>query len=420
MEPTNPLPASSQVVSAAALFAYQAQTNDGQRFAGTMEALNAEEASRRLEAMRLRVLEIAPAQPLTPGKPLRGDDFAAFNQQLAQLTSAGMPVEQGLRLIAADLRKGRLARTIEQVAAELERGTPLDQAFEKHSNQFPPLYGRLIRAGIKSNNLPGVLLNLGRHLETVGRLRQTLWSVVAYPLFVLIAFGLLISFLGIAVLPQFEHIYDEFHMRLPWITEALLAFGHVAPALLIILLVGAIGGPILWGLLQAMGYGPVIVERVVIPMPLIGPVLRDNLLSRWCDAARIAVNAGLDLPAALSLAGEATRSRKLAADGDALAAALAAGQPLTSTNTRLLPPSVPATLQFASGANDLGATLGSLAELYQRQADLRLSALPGVLTPVLVILLALLIGFVIIALLAPIVALLQGISGGSSSGGLKF
>jgi type IV pilus assembly protein PilC len=429
MEPTNPPPADAPLppptpvtgVPAVAMFSYNAQTIDGQRFAGTMEAVNAEEASRRLDAMRLRVVEIGPAQPPPRGRPLRSDDFAAFNQQLAQLTAAGMPVEQGLRLIATDLRKGRMARTIEQVAAELERGTPLDQAFEKFGNQFPPLYGRLIRAGIKSNNLPGVLLNLGRHMEAIGRLRQSLWGVIAYPLFVLIAFGLLISFVAISVLPQFEKVYADFHMRLPFITEALLSFGHVAPALIVALLAGLIGGPILWGLLQSMGYGPAIIENVVIPLPLIGPILRDNLLARWCDAARIAVDAGLDLPSALSLAGEATGSRHLTRDGDALTAALAAGQPLTAARTRLLPPSVPATLQFSSGTNDLGTTLGSLAELYQRQADLRLAALPGILTPILVIVLALLIGFVIIALLAPLISLIEGISGTTGKGGgLRF
>lgn len=425
MEPTDhPSPDSAHLppkpvvgAPAAVMFSYNAQTIDGQRFAGTMEAVNAEEAARRLDAMRLRVLEIAPAQPPPRGRPLRGDDFAAFNQQLAQLTAAGMPVEQGLRLIAMDLRKGRMARTIEQVAAELERGTPLDQAFEKFGNQFPPLYGRLIRAGIKSNNLPGVLLNLGRHIEAIGRLRQSLWGVIAYPLFVLIVFCLLISFLAIAVLPQFEKVYADFHLRLPVITQALLAFGHIAPALVVALLVGFIGGPILWGVLQATGYGPTIIERIVIPLPLIGPIIRDNLLARWCDAARIAVDAGLDLPSALSLAGEATGSRQLTRDGQGLIAALAAGQPLNTAKTRLLPPSVPATLQFASGTNDLGATLGSLAELYQRQANLRLAALPGILTPILVIVLALLIGFVIIALLGPIISLIEGISGGTSSGG---
>src|SRR5205809_718380 len=81
--------------------------------------------------LRLRVLQIEPVARAVRAKPLRGDDFIAFNQQLTHLTKAGLPVEHGLRLIAQDMRSGRLAETVRQVAQELERGTPLGEAFEK-------------------------------------------------------------------------------------------------------------------------------------------------------------------------------------------------------------------------------------------------------------------------------------------------
>src|SRR6266536_34403 len=102
-------------------FAYQAQTTDGQAIAGTIDAPALEHASRLLDAMSLRVLSIEPVSR-PRGKALGGEDFMAFNQQLAQLTAAGLPVERGLKLIAGDIRSGRLARTIQQVAEELERG----------------------------------------------------------------------------------------------------------------------------------------------------------------------------------------------------------------------------------------------------------------------------------------------------------
>jgi type II secretory pathway component PulF len=416
MEPTDPHMSNPAVPSVAAVmtpttFAYQAQTADGQRLTGTIEALNAEEAAQRLEAMRLRVVEIGPAQrPPRSGRPLRGDDFAAFNQQLAQLAAAGMPVEHGLRLIAADLRKGRLARTVEQLAAELERGTPLDQAFDKFQGQFPPLYGRLVAAGVTSGNLSGVLLNLGRHLDTVERLRNVLWRTLAYPMFVVLALGFLLTFLGMVVLPQFQHVYADFHIQLPVVTDALLEAGRFAPALLVLLLIVIVGAPILWATARALGFGEAIVERVALPLPLVGPVLKNNLLARWCDAVKIGVDAGLDLPAAMALAGDATRSRRLIKDGQALAAALASGMPLTAVEPLLLPRTIPSALQFGSAYHDLGTMLASLSDLYQRQAELRLASLPQVLTPILVLLIALFVGFVIFALLAPLVALLESLT----------
>jgi type IV pilus assembly protein PilC len=267
----------------------------------------------------------------------------------------------------------------------------------------------LVKAGIKSGNLPAVLLSLGRHVELVHRLRAVLWRTVSYPLVVLVAIGFLLVFLGMVVLPQFEQIFADFHTQLPGITEALLAVGRAAPVLLGVMLLAAVGGPILWGVLQRLGYGGAIVERFIIPMPLVGPVLRSNLIARWCDAARIGVEAGLDLPASIELANDATGSARLSADGSALSQALAAGKPLTAASTKLLPPTVPAAMQLASANQDLGTTLRSLGDLYERQAELRMNAIPGILTPLLLLLISLIIGFVILGLMWPLLRMIDGL-----------
>ena len=398
------------------IFTYEAQTDDGRRLAGTIEATDAEAALDRLHAMRLRVIAVTPASQRVRSKALRGSDFLAFNQQLAQLTAAGMPLERGLRLIAGDIRSRRLKVTIERLASELESGTPLDQAFEKHREKFPPLYGRLVRAGVKSGDLSAVLLGLGRHLELVQRLRDVLWRALSYPLMVLVAMGFLLSFLGIVVLPRFVDVYSGLKVPLPGVTLVLLQVSRAAPVLLAITLAGLIGGPIVWRILQWLGYSGAVVERLVVPLPLVGPVLRANMAARWCDAVRLGVQAGLDLPGAIELAEDATRSGRLARDGRAMIDALAVGKPLTDARTGILPATVPATIQFASGYHDLGPTLQSLSEMYQRQAELRLNAIPEILTPLMVVLIAVLIGFVIVALMAPFIALLNGMSAGTFSG----
>jgi type IV pilus assembly protein PilC len=192
-----------------------------------------------------------------------------------------------------------------------------------------------------------------------------------------------------------------------------LDLGKFAPVLLVTLLVLVLGGPVIWKILEKLGYSTAIVEWVLVPLPLIGPVLRANMVARWCDATKLGVKAGMDLPAAIELATDATRSARLAEDGRSLIQALSLGKPLTSAHTRILPATVPAAIQYASGHSDLAGTLGSLGEMYQRQAELRMSALPGILTPLLVLLIAIIIGFVIAALMMPFVSLISGMSGSS-------
>lgn len=394
-------------------FAYQAQTPDGLRMTGTVDAHDVADATRRLVELGLRVSEIAPAPRAPRPRALRASDFMAFNQQLAHLAKAGLPLEHGLRLIAADLHGGgRLARTVEMVAAELERGTPLGEAFEKYRGQFPPLYGRLVAAGVQAGNLPGVLFNLGRHLELVQRLREALWRALAYPLAVLIGLGLVMMLIGQFVLPNFAAIYKEFRFNLPWITEFILGAGRVVPILALVLLALAIGLPLLWLMLRATGRDGAATDLVARYVPLIGPVIRRSLAARWCDLLRVAVASGMDLPAGIRLASEATGSPALVRDGKRLAEQLEAGRPIEAARGAMLQASVPATIQFASGFHDLPTTLDALGEMCQRQAEVRVAAIPAVLTPVFVLLIGLLVSLLVLGLLAPLVQLIQGMTGG--------
>ncbi len=413
-------------------FAYRAQTRDGTPINGTLEADDLDDAHRQLRAPGVRLLEIAPAERVGERRrrwaALSGEDFATFNQQLAHLTRAGLPVEHGLRLIAQDMRRGRLSATVNRVADELNRGTPLPEAFEKFRRQFPPLYGRLIEAGIRSNNLSGMLLNLGRHVEMVHRLRAAVWRVSAYPLTVLLGLVLILLALTTFVLPQIAAMYSSFNVpqwsfvswqrlnispELPLVTRWVVAAGAFLPHVLIGIAAVLVLGPVLWFLLRLMGRERAVGDALLLPLPLVGPVLKDNLVARWVDALSIGISAGMDLPAAIEVAGEAVGTARLRHDGRMLIDALEHGRALSEVKgLRLLPPAVPAAIDLAARGNDLPTTLETLSQMYQQQAEMRLRILPAVLTPILLLLVAGCVGFVMIAVLLPLFKIMSAFSGG--------
>lgn len=405
-------PSATREDSPSASFSFEAQTVDGQSVSGTIDAPDADQATRRLQSLRLRVLQVASASPRRRAA-LGRTDFFAFNQQLAQLTQAGIPIERGLRLVAQDMRTSRLRNTVNEVAAELERGTPLAEAFDHHRAKFPPLYSRLIDAGVRSGNLPGVLLNLGRHLELVTRLRGALWRAVSYPFAVAIGLLIVLMFLSVSVIPQFEKIFREFGMELPGITRWLLTFPqwmpYVAGALLAVIML-----PVLfWPLLRMSGKDQFVLEHALFPLPMIGGVLKRSTIARWCDALALGVDAGLDLPASLDLAGDAVASPKLQRDGRMVSSALQKGEPLdrAGEHTTLLPATVLAGIELASQNHDLAATLETMGRMYRQQAEVRISSIPTLLMPLLLMIVALFIGMVVLALFAPLVSLLQAITG---------
>jgi type II secretory pathway component PulF len=119
----------------------------------------------------------------------------------------------------------------------------------------------------------------------------------------------------------------------------------------------------------------------------------------------------MDLPAGIRLASEATGSPAIVRDGRRLAEQLEAGKPLEPSRGAMLPASVPATIQFASGFHDLPTTLEALGEMCQRQAELRVAAIPAVISPVFVLVIGLLVAMLVLGLLAPMISLIQGMTG---------
>jgi type II secretory pathway component PulF len=464
-----PPPASTLNVPAGTLaevrsYRYEAQAPDGKRITGVIDANGPEWVGQQLATLQLRLIRLDPIGPasselsagtipgknhaatnesspsLRPGRALSGDDFIAFNQQLAQLAKAGLPIESGLRLIAIDMRSGKLAQTVRIVADELDRGTPIEQAFNKYRDCFPSLYGRLLGAGVRSGDLAGVLLGLSAELELHQRLRSTLWRALSYPLTVMAALTVVLLLLSLFVLPRYRELYQGFSTGqvteysrsyglythpivppdLPLPTLILFAVGRAVPYLAGVLAIAVVAAPAVWQFLRRSGRDRRVIDAFVLRLPFVGRPLRLCLVARWCNALSVGVSAGLPLPDAIALAGDTVRSPRLVADGQVLATRLERGLPLTNPGSAggtaqdnpasglsILPATVPVALELASGHNDLPGTLQSLADLYERQAEVRIHGIPAVLTPLMVIGVACCIGFVMLALIVPFVRLLD-------------
>ena len=155
-----------------ATFTYEALTASGRLMQGTLEAGSPDEVGQVLGQMQLKVNSIQRAAPVRPKGLVGRNEFLLFNQQLASITKAGIPLERGLRELAADVASPRMRQLVQEVAADLEGGLTIDQAFEKRPRQFPPLYGRIIKAGVQTGRLPEMLTNLNRHLELSGQTRR--------------------------------------------------------------------------------------------------------------------------------------------------------------------------------------------------------------------------------------------------------
>jgi type IV pilus assembly protein PilC len=422
----------TQPGESAGAFAYRAQTHEGRLISGTINAADRDEALRKLQSLQLQQIQLEPEQTSSRserppgGSALRGEDFLAFNQQLAQLTGAGLPVEQGLRLIASEMRRSSMRQTLQSVAGDLESGKTLPQAVAAHRHQFPPLYSQLIDAGIRAGNLSGILLNLGKHLTLVRRLQAALWEALSYPAIIMVAFFGVFYFILVGLVPRWEPMignfkgmqfwvraggtYESTTYQIPAITRLLFAISEMVSAVpgWVILAAIIVVALAVWGFLRLTGRRQSVAERLILPLPFLGGVLRQNLISRWCHAVALATEAGLDLPAAITLADDATASPRLRTDGAALISAINAGQSISSVPAgRIIPATVIAAMDSSAMRGDLPLALRALAQMYQQQAELRLGAVQAVLAPGILLLVGIVIGLLMLALFLPLLTILN-------------
>ena len=253
-----------------------------------------------------------------------------------------------------------------------------------------------------------MLLNLGRHLQLQQQLGAAVWRAAVYPLAVLSCLLGVLIFIWSVLIPNLNVKAEVDFLRIgdprAWIVPAAQWTSYGLMVFIAAILVTAFTLIVFRRRATA--------EAVSLPVPLIGPVLRWSLLARWCDALQLAVTAGLDLPAAIALSADVVRSPRLSADSKKLIETLNAGHPLDTTEAgRLMPPLVPTALQLGIEQNDLPTTCQMLARTYHQQAEVRVAALPHLLSPLLLLLMALCVGLAAVAALLPLVLIINALAG---------
>ena len=176
-----------------ALFEYRSVTTAGRLMTGTIEAADIEQAKASLDDLNLQVSELEKTKESAAPKSIGHNEFILFNEQLASLTKAGIPLEQGLRELAYDAGSSKMRALINDVANDLEQGLPIDQAVQKRQKDFPPLYGMILKSGVETGRLSEMLANLSRHLQVELRTKRIFIESLTYPAVVLAATALIVS-----------------------------------------------------------------------------------------------------------------------------------------------------------------------------------------------------------------------------------
>jgi type IV pilus assembly protein PilC len=342
-------------------------------------------------------------------KSVDGNDFLVFNQQLNTLIKAGIPILKALDLLSERAAAERLRPVLGEVRRLVREGTPLSEALEQQG-VFPKVYTVSILAGEKSGNLSGVLEYYIAYQRVTTGFRKKLIATLIYPVILICAATGIVTYLVSSVIPKFAGLYNDLNINLPQATRILIAITVTYRPLLlgtIAFLVFAAIATFAWAQTEQGGLA---MERIRMRLPLIGDTLTKFQFAQFCRTLSTLLTGGTPLVQAMETAGGAIHGRLVSGAIAQGAQLVREGQSLHSSlsSTGLVPDLALEMIEVGEASGSLSAMLASVAEFYEDDVNTHLANMVALIEPAILVFMAILIAFILVALYLPMFSLSAG------------
>jgi type IV pilus assembly protein PilC len=357
-------------------------------------------------------------------KTVKGKTLMIFTRQLATLIDAGLPLLRSLTVLAKQERDLVLRDTINALADGVQGGSTFSESMAQHPRIFNKLYVNMVKAGELGGVLELVLNRLAEFQEKAQKVKNKVVAAMAYPVIVLIIAILIMLFLLAFIVPKFEQIFKEMlgGKPLPKITEIVInasnyikgAFWPFWPNLSVTLL-SIVALAVGWKLFSGSAFGRTVIDKMMLKMPLFGDLLRKSAISRFSRTLGTLVTSGVPILQALNITRD-TAGNVIVADAvtkvhDAVKEGESIVQPLEASG--VFPPMVISMVDVGEETGQLPEMLLKIAEVYDDEVDNAVEGLTSLLEPVMIVILALIVGTIVIALFMPLIEIIKGMQGGA-------
>jgi type IV pilus assembly protein PilC len=397
-------------------FAWRGVNRQGEIQSGVLKADTSGEVNHELKQQRIRATHIQRQFDLPSRLQLKTEprisarDITQFTRQLATLLHAGVPLLQAFDILGRGEGNAALKALIRELRSQVEGGVALNQALRQHA-AFDALYCNLVAVGELAGMLDTMLERLANHLEKSEALRTTIRSALIYPSAVLVIAGIVLVLILVFVVPAFQNIFASFGAELPWLTQVVIALSeglqHYGLGVLALLCLAA------WWLKRQVQQRTLWrrhVHRVLLRLPIAGPLTRHACTARWTRTLATLFAAGVPLTEALDAVQGVTGHVLFQEATQTMQAQLIQGQALSRAlegTEGLFPPMVVQMCAIGEESGALDHMLEKTAEHYEREVDSTVARLSTLLEPFIMVVLGLLIGGLVMALYLPIFQLGQ-------------
>ncbi len=399
-------------------FNYTIRDANGQTRSGKVEAPNAEELKKRLQAEGLQVIEItedrkAPRVPAGGYGRVKLSDLAIFARQFSTMLDAGVSLIRCLDVLQAQTNNARLRKILMDLSARVESGESLSRSMARHPKAFSQLIIGLIRAGEVGGVLEESLQRIAGFLEKDVELRRKIRSALTYPVIVLLAAVGIVIFLVSWLVPQFASLFKELGIKeMPAPTQFLIDLSALFTQRWYVVIIAVLAVLIAYKLFVSTRVGRRVADRVKLRIPVFGPLHHKIVMARFSRTMGTLLASGVPILQAMetvagvvgnSVVSDAViESRARIREGEKIA------DPLQ--RSKMFPPMVVHMVSVGEESGSLDHMLNKIADFYENEVEMTIASLTAAIEPVMIVLLGFIVGFIVISMFLPMIEVISNLS----------
>ncbi len=367
-----------------------------------------------LEAKGLCILSLKrrgalgwPGLSLPKRRHIKTREFLVFNQELATLLRAGLPLVQSLDILRQRVDDPGLKAVLADVHDRVRAGAALSEAFEAQGNLIPGMYTATLLAGEKSGGLEDVIRRYVAYVKVIASVKRKTVSAMVYPVILLTLSTIVVGIIILRVVPEFEGFYRGFGAELPLATRVIVAVSRFLRSYLLFLVLG-VGGAVVggWYWLRQPGHGAML-DRLMLRVPLVGTIAGRFATSQLTRTLATLLGGGIPLVNALDVASRALGNRFFAdqltlvgqrvREGESLSAALAERGVFPAVALKMV--------EVGESTGALQEMLNSVADFFDEEIDTQLGRFITIIEPALLVIMGIVIAALLLALYMPLLQL---------------
>jgi type IV pilus assembly protein PilC len=385
-------------------------TDNGEVVEGIYIADSEARLRRDLEEKGLYVLSLQPRGVLyglsalgTRRRRITRQEFLVFNQELATLLKAGMPLTQSLDILRQRVENPTFKAVLDGVYSKVQSGTALSDAFSEHGDMFPAVYSASLLAGERSGNLDSVIRRYVAYEKLIGAARRRTISALIYPLILITMMVVLVGIIVLRVIPAFSDFYATFDRPLPLLTRVIVGFSNAVTSNVLLgpLVIGLVVAGMLWFRQPSQ---KAILDRWVLSIPWFGATARKFFTSQVARMLSTLLGGGIPLVHSLEIAVRSTSNRYMSdaldevrrrvQEGQSFAGALRARQVFPDVAVKMV--------EVGESTGALQDMLNSLAEFYDEEVETEVERVTKLIEPAMLVFMGIIIAAVVLALYLPL------------------